>query len=354
MVDVQRVLAVYEMLPGMKLDRDGQGVVLKHSRGPFRITKSGFGTAVRSNIEFVGLFISSTEFKSHDASSSRSTQFSEAILQSIYTSLIHALFLREKDADSNFIHKSVSTFPVLEEILGSQTATHQQKGRDTLREILNLSSAAQQRNGHGKAKAELNFDKLSLNDPQTTSSSSPAPQTQTLPTSTSKARTTALFDRIRLKSSLSTTNNAPTPNQILRRRAIGRIAEIVDILRMKQAQKLNSLSYLPSTSSTAEDINTRQKVSFSLNQIVAEVRGSVSVPVAEEEVKMAVKILAEEVCTEETGTGMGIAGAMKWVSVFEVGNVKSITLVGRGWAGIEVRKWLEAREKERERGTMEL
>jgi hypothetical protein len=139
-----------------------------------------------------------------------------------------------------------------------------------------------------------------------------------------KARTLSLFDRVRAKHLANSTTTTPTTDEILRHSAIGRIDEIVEILRMKQQQKL-SATYMSSAHTSPG--KTRGKVSFSMMQLVNDIKTSLSVPIGSEEIKKCIEILANEV-----------AGG--WCEVFDMGTVKSVILNGNGMSGVVVKKML--------------
>ena len=70
------------------------------------------------------------------------------------------------------------------------------------------------------------------------------------------------------------------------------------------------------------------KVSFSLEQLVQEIRDSGRVPTASEEIKAALEILGGEI--PDT-----------WCNVYAGNGVKCVTLQGEGWRKEEVQAWCE-------------
>ena len=135
-----------------------------------------------------------------------------------------------------------------------------------------------------------------------------------LPTpSALKARTLSLFDRVKAKQTLLASTSTPTAQQVLRRHAIGRIAEVVEILRMRQQQ-----------SSAGRNGG---RVSFSSKQVMEIIKQSMSVPIGDEEVRACLEMLSRDV-----------PGG--WVTEWRVGDVKGVVLEGMGSSGVEVRKML--------------
>jgi hypothetical protein len=110
---------------------------------------------------------------------------------------------------------------------------------------------------------------------------------------------------------------------------MGRIGEVVDILRLKQQQKLGS-SFVSSVHSSPGKV--RGKVSFSLKQLISDIKGSLAVPMPDAEVRKCFEILANDM------PGM-------WLSIHTVGILQSIVLNGPGPSGTEARKILEQNEK---------
>ena len=139
----------------------------------------------------------------------------------------------------------------------------------------------------------------------------------------------SLLDRVRAKGLAA--SSAPDSLAVLRRRAIGRISEVVEILRMKQHQKLGS-SFHSSIHSSPSKV--RGRVSFSLNQLVNEIKGSLPVPMGDTEIRKCFEILAKDV------PGM-------WLSIHTVGILQSVVLNGQGLSGMEVKKILDEDEKNR-------
>jgi hypothetical protein len=159
-------------------------------------------------------------------------------------------------------------------------------------------------------------------------------QPEPLVTPSVKARTLSLFDRVKQKQLANGSNTKPTAESVVRHHAIGRLAEVVEILRMKQQQKRSS-SFISAVHVSPSKIKTR--VSFSLTQLVTEIRNSVAVPIGEDEARMCLKILADEV-------------PGSWIALVEVGlepnKVTSVVLNGDGMSGLEAQRRLQEREKE--------
>lgn len=280
--DLQRMLGAYEVFSKpeyMTLEK------VERKECPFEMTTSGLGLTVRTTIRYVA-----------------PSKFDEGVLQAAYFDAIQRLSVSDPFTDE------CPTFPLLTVHLGTQTSLHRAKAAATRAEILSLSASAQSR-------STPDFSKLSISDP---SEHTPA---------SVKSRTLSLFDRVRAKGLESANNAALTSEQILRRRATGRITEIVEFLRMKQHQKL-SVQFHGSVHDTHEKVRETAKVSFSLGAIVRDIQQSVGVPIGEDEVRLCLRILSREVPGD-------------WCRIIEFGTVTGLTLQGHGMSGVEVKKLLE-------------
>ena len=177
-----------------------------------------------------------------------------------------------------------------------------------------------------------------------------------------KSRTSALFDRVKSRSLLSASNSLLTSissldgttkpmsiaEQALHAHALGRVGDVVDILRMKQQQKLYNRSgvYGDDGSGGASDGTANgagsARVSFSLEQIIQEVQRSVGVPMAREEVVKCVDILAGMSDTK-VDVNMGRGERLGWIRLVTMGKVQSVVLSGVGWSGRDVARMLSSR-----------
>ncbi|KIW28714.1 uncharacterized protein PV07_08352 [Cladophialophora immunda] len=294
--DIQRMLAIYEL----DVSTHFSGRLLKHQEGPFKLTVAG-ADFVRYNVEYVG------------AGSKRPTnpRWDECNLQKLYEAEIEACWISQRSNSSCWVHGAIRNFPRLNFDVGIETQVRKAKAETARREILGLSSQAQNRAG-------AQFSMRTSNSSENNEANTPR---------IVKDRTLSLLDRVRAKALV----NSATPQSVeatLRRYAVGRIAEVVEILRMKQQRKL-STNFVSSVHSSPS--NVRGKVSFSMSQLVNDIKSSLTVPIGDAELRMCIRILGDEV------PGM-------WVSVYTVGSVESVTLNGPGLSGVEVKKILDEKE----------
>lgn len=293
--DIQRMLAMYE-LDGS--DKVVAGQTMKHKKSPFRLTVVG-GGSLRYSVEYVG---------SGGIDRLLGPPLDEFQLQELYeVQLMAALASQHKDGDG-WLHGELSQFPRLDFAIGVQTQARKEKAAATRKEILGLSAEAQNRGGAQFAGVKEPSQNEEVETPTTV-----------------KDRTLSLLERVRAKALASSSTTPHTPEAIVRRYALGRIQEVVEILRMLQQRKLAS-NFNSSIHSSPGKV--RGKVSFSLSQLVNDIRMSLAVPLGEAEIRMCITILAHDV----PGT---------WLSVYTVGNVSSVILNGPGLSGLEVKKILD-------------
>lgn len=288
------MLAVWE-LPAVSKQE------IEHEKGPFKLVIAGIGTNQRTKLEYVWQNASGT--------------FIENGLHEQYEDAIERLSAKAQKDSNNcaFVFDSLTNFPRLKCEIGVQTQARQEK-ISTIRDTI-LSKPNQ-----GQSQTEPDFSKLNISDPSD-------PKTTTREDKL-KSRTLSLFDRLRAKQANATSGSPSTPADLLRRRALHRVPEVIDTLRLKQSQKLNALFRsdlhgMPSTTRTA-----KMKVSFSLEQLVQEITDSSRVPIAREEITECISILGREI--PDT-----------WCSVYFGEGLKCVTLQGEGWRKDEIREWCE-------------
>lgn len=287
------MLAVYELDASSAVV---SGQLVRHQDSPFRLNLNG-SDVLRYSVEYV----------------QRNQEYDERKLQQSYEVEIEAVAISHRPTLNGLLPKDGHSLPRLEFSVGLQTQARKAKASAARREILGLSAQAQNR--PGSQFSSQPSSSAGGNDVQT-------PQVV-------KDRTLSLLDRVRAKALASASTASPSPETMLRRRAVGRIGEIVDILRLKQQQKLGS-SFDSSVHSSPGKV--RGKVSFSLKQLVGDIKGSVAIPMADAEVRKCFEVLAQEL------PGM-------WLSIHTVGILQSIVLNGPGPSGAEVKRILEEKER---------
>jgi hypothetical protein len=282
--DLQRVLALYE-----KMDLSDGELCLKHRKSPFKLFISGLGADRRHLVEYVGFryaIDSDEELPEPDLS-----DFTEQFMQSCYETRIERAVLTGK-----LSNREAEQYPYLDFEIGAQTVARQNKAAANKLRIL------------GGRKTELDVGKLSIKDDSETEQPRKEPSV--------KSRTLSLFDRVKAKQLANASVNLPSADDLRRKHALGRCAEIVEILRMKQQQRLGAS-------------RGTGKVSFTLNQIVAEVKASMAIPMGTSEITLCLEILAKDV-----NDG--------WLSIFELGATRSVVLNGVGRSGADVARLVKA------------
>lgn len=281
--DIQRMLAIYEM----GSDFQATSKTLKFRNSPFKLNMAGLGNTVRYHVEFCG------------SQNLGQLSYEEQKLQDLYELQLEKSFTNQHGKTATWLSDDSSLLPRLEFEMGVQTQIRKEKASSARNHILgspaNHKTLAIPQNGPQGA-GQSGSEELS--------------RPQAL-----KARTLSLFDRVKAKQLANSCKEAPTSESILRSRAIGRIDDVVDILRMKQQQKLGASS------------QARSKISFGLNQIIHDIKSSLSVPIAEEEIHMCITILAKDV----PGT---------WLTTFTMGKVQTVILNGSGMSGLETKRML--------------
>lgn len=274
-VDVQRMLGLMEIVTEL-----GPRKTVRHVKSPFRLIVSGIGTSRRQLIEYLGYEKQSR--KNGRIITQRVSDFNDQDLQALYEANVTRV------SSSRQLSGAVEDFPQLEFAIGAQTAVIQNKASETRKLIL------------GGRKPDLDFGKLSVKDKD-----EPEPVKHTV-----KSRTLSLFERVKTKQQANAAVKTLDAQGVRRKHAIGRVGEVVEILRMKQQQKLRGLS-------------RGRKVSFALQEIVGELNASLGVPMGDDEIKLCLEILAG-----------GVSGG--WCTIFELGATRSLVLTGAGKSGAEI------------------
>lgn len=291
--DVQRILAVWEICD------EYTGNEIAHKKGPFKLVTTGIGSGQQTKIENVQTIASS---------------FLESELQQKYEAVVEKLARRAQRGTQSqyiFVSQELTNFPLLKCEIGTQTQARQEKIHSIRDSILSKLSTTK-----STASTEPDFATLSISDP----SDPPKSREDKL-----KSRTLGLFDRLKAKQlANSASGGAPTSAELLRRRALHRLPDIIDVLRLKQSQKLNSLFRAAGASRTSS-----MKVSFSTDQLIQEIRDSGRVPTSPEEIRTCLDILGREV--PDT-----------WCSVYAGTGVNCVTLQGEGWRKDEMQTWCES------------
>lgn len=306
--DIRRVLALWEASGEADI---AMGDKVPHNLGPFKLTVSWVGSSSRNYVEFVG-----TGRFSHNGNNYPLRGLSHGDLQAKYVAHVSGLFrVSSQSANSRlqFIHGHLSEYPLLTDSFDTHTAARNEKTLLRRKEVLDISDNTQKSN-------QFNANVI-------------PPRASKLPEMGEmdklKFRTSSLFDRVKAKQLANAANAAPTAEVVLRRRAIGRIAEIVEILRMKQQQRLGSQCRLANDENV---VKPSSKISFSMTQLIYDVKNSVAVPIVNEEVHECLRLIAEAIPSP-------------WISIFEWGagenKVTSVTLNGPGMSGRDVQMILQ-------------
>ena len=293
--DVQRILAMYEVEDKSAIPAKA---TLVCTQSPFKLITSGVGSNRRNFVEYVGTDIEG------DIQS-----WSEKRLQDGYKFYIDLAYLHGKRDKLSFIHGPVGDYPLLAFAIGAQTAARQQKATELRKHVLAKPAARQ---------TSPEFSNLSLSGPD-----SPPQACKAV-----KARTLSLFERVKAKQATNAATLAPTSEAVLRRHAIARIDEVIEILKMKQRQKLNFMIE-PANYTSCE--TPLRRVSFTMTELIKIVKGSMTSPMSNEELKCCITILARE------APGF-------WIRRLDMDGVLCIVLQGNGPVGEEVQKMIKAKE----------
>jgi hypothetical protein len=317
--DIQRLLALYEISGDQDRSAEVQpGCNVSHREGPFQLTSSGPTGNMRVCIEYVGT-------QDIDARSIMRSPFSERDLQYLFEMDLLCLYRASRNksnAHLAFLSGSLADFPLLSCSMGTQSMTRQEKTSACRAEILSISNASQQRQ-----QKRVNIQP----DPFTEAPDKAGVEV----TLAVKSRTQSLFERIAARQAVNASSSAPTAADILGRHAVGRISEVVEILRMKQQQKSVGRNHMLSYTNNTSPTKVGQRVSFSMKQLQVEIRDSASVPIGDEEIRLCLRMLAEEDATRNW-LKMLDSGVGERMSVF-------VVLEGTSLPGRDVQKILEER-----------
>ena len=272
--DLQRMLAIYEIEDA----ETGTQSEVKHNKCPFKLVILGVGSNACNTVEYI-----------------KTCYLDEHQETCLYENAIR----RFSSTDT-----TSASIPLLAFTRGTQTQRRQQKATALREHILNKAPPQAQPRPQPQ---EADMSSLTIKD-ATTPVTTP---------SALKSRTLSLFDRVKAKQTLLASTSTPTAQQVLRKHAIGRIAEVVEILRMRQQQSSVGRS--------------GGRVSFSSKQVVEVIKQSMSVPVGDEEVRACLEMLSRDV-------------PGRWLTEWRVGDVKGVVLEGVGSSGVEVKKLLESGE----------
>lgn len=316
--DIQRMLALYEI----SVDPERTAVIqpdctVCHRDGPFQLTSLDIAGNTRVSVEYVGAPELATGLM-------KRSPFSEKDLQYLFEVDLLCLYrasCNQSNTQLSFLSGSLAGFPLLSCPVGAQSAGRRETVSARRLEILSISNASQQRQqkklGSQAQHVAETSDRTGVDVPVA-----------------AKSRTQSLFDRLAARQALNSSSLAPTAADILHRHAVGRISEVVEILRMKQQQKKSVCrNHLLSNTSTTSPGKLGQRVSFSMKQLQIEIKDSASVPIGDEEVKLCLQMLAEQPATQH------------WLKILNsgVGERMSafVVLEGCGMSGKDVQKILE-------------
>ena len=293
--DIQRMLAMYEVEEKTCIPAQAS---LVFSQSPFKLLTSGVGANRRNFVDYVGTNLMGDI-----------QEWDEELLQSGYKFWIDYAYVTGRRDKLSFIQGPVADYPLLAFVIGSQTAARQQKASDLRNHVLGKPAVRE-------GSPELSG--LTLTDPN-----SPPQATKAI-----KARTASLFERVKAKQATNMAAPAPTSEAVLRRHAIARMDEVIEVLKMKQRQKLN-FTIEPATYNSCE--TPLRRVSFTFTELIKIVKGSMTNPMSNDELKTCINILARE------APGF-------WIRRLDMDSVLCVVLQGNGPAGQDVQKVFKAKE----------
>jgi DNA replication factor Cdt1 C-terminal domain len=301
--DVQRMLAIYEISPKFAHEK---GKEVLHTSTPFRLLTAGPCT----KIEYVG--------KRKDVEGPMTIQINERELHESFEAKIYALesaWTEHRYPHLSFLDlDSLDNFPQLACTIGTQTASYKAHVSEKRTQILGLRSTEKVDNDDASnSEGELN----AIESPNTL-----------------VKRQQSILDRINARNLSSKNHGKPTSQQVLRNHALDKIAEVTEILRMMQQQQKGGFKSKAHDQASHEvnQGNRSGKVSFSLTQIKSNIKSSLTVPIADDEITMCLNILTQEL----DGT---------WIKMIERGGASKVVFVvieGEGMSGQEVKRKLDA------------
>ncbi|RMZ86373.1 hypothetical protein DV736_g6401, partial [Chaetothyriales sp. CBS 134916] len=287
--DAQRMLALFEV-PRQSVIANR--ALLLHNKSPFRLVISGIGVPTRHQVEYCSDLV-----------------YDEVRLLQGYDEVVRSVCASGRNENVTFISGPIEQYPLLAYTKGSQTMIRQERTSAVRNHILNLTPQRPQHQlSNLQPATEPDLSRLSISGPDAALQVPPSTKTRTL----------SLFDRIKTKQSAALLEPSPSSSQLLYRHALGRIADVVEILRMKQNQRAVLAA------------STCNKLTLSMGQAVSTVKGSLSVPMGDEEIRLCFKILADDVEGE-------------WLKLVEMGGFQSVVVQGRCMRGEEVKKTLMSR-----------
>ncbi|KAL9624977.1 MAG: hypothetical protein Q9160_000706 [Pyrenula sp. 1 TL-2023] len=289
--DIRRLLALDEISIEESIS-DCSKIVFK--KGKLRLSQFGAGRP-RISIEYIG-----NNSKCNTAASA----FDEQSLQLSFLQHITTLHSSSKKVEHlQFLNGAIEGFPLIRYEALVQEATHRAKAKQRRAEILSAATLAQPK------QSELPTP----------------PSTPDLCPPELNSRKSSLLSRIQARQLAKAGTHQPTASEVLRSHALGRLEEVIGTLRMMH--KLKSRG------------GKMTKVSFSMEQLDQTIRDSARVPLGGDEVKMCLRILAEE----------SASGWVKLIKGVGVGDgTEFVVLDGLGLQGDEARRWIRSLETRRE------
>jgi DNA replication factor Cdt1 C-terminal domain len=295
--DIQHMLAMYEAEEKTEIPAKAS-LLCKES--PFKLMTSGVGSSRCNFVEYVKGIESGNNLYEFDAKR----------LHNFYKGALDMVYICGRSNRHSFIHGPVSDYPLLAFAVGSQTAARQQKASELRKHVLNKAP---------ECATSPEFSKLSITQPDSPPQASKAV----------KSRTLSLFERVKAKQTANAAMAAPTSEAILRKHAIARMDEVVEIMKMKQQQKLNNEIFGAAYCSGPE--TPLRRVSFTMSELVKIVKASMVNPIGSEELQTCITIVAREV------PGF-------WLRRLDMDGVLCVVLQGNGPVGMDVQRMMKAKE----------
>lgn len=289
--DVRRVLALDEISVEESMSSSPE---IRFKKGKLRLSQFGAGRP-RISIEYIG----------DDSKHSRAAStFDEQSLQLSFLQHITTLHSSsDKFEHLRFLNGAIENFPLIRCEAPAQETAHRVKAKQRRAEILSTAILAQPK-----------YSELPT-----------PPSTPDLCSPELNSRKSSLLSRIQARQLAKAGTYQPTASDILRSHALGRLEEVISTLRMMH--KLKSRG------------GKMTKVSFSMEQLDQTIRDSARVPLGGAEVRMCLRIIAEE----------SSSGWVKLIKGVGVGDgTEFVVLEGLGLQGDEARRWIKGLETRRE------